>query len=109
MFAPCASLGKSSKNLMWVSKMKHKDEMTVCFYHGSTQSGEKGRSESVISTEILDGALVRVSIEHMRDDICDPIGGFGTDLFTAFADMDESELDTLIGMLETCKSKLKQD
>ena len=41
-------------------------------------------------------------------DVCHPITGYGTETHYAFADLAEEELDTLIGMLETCKSKLKE-
>lgn len=52
--------------------------------------------------------LARISIEHTREDVCHPITGYGTETHYAFADLAEEELDTLIGMLETCKSKLKE-
>lgn len=92
--------------------MKYKDEIEVMFWHGTNRDGVTTTHQSTLRVEIAsppsEYGLARISIEHTREDICDPISGYGTDTFVAFADLAEEELDDLISMLETCKSKLKE-
>lgn len=93
--------------------MKYKDEMKVTFWCGTNREGFIATHQSTLCVEIAsppsEYGLARISIEHTREDVCHQVTGYGTETHFAFADLDESELDTLIGMLETCKSKLKQD
>lgn len=90
--------------------MKYKDEMEVLFWHGTNREGVAATHKSTLRIANIsrEHELVHIEIEHVREDICDPITGYGVDTFIAFAELGESELDTLIGMLETCKSKLKE-
>ena len=92
--------------------MDYQDELQVTFWCGTNRDGFIAIHQSKLSVGIAsppcEYGLVRISIEHTREDVCDPITGYGTDTAFSFADLDESELDCLIGMLETCKSKLKQ-
>lgn len=92
--------------------MKYKDEMEVVFWHGTNRDGVAATHQSNLRVEIVsppnEHGLARISIEHTREDVYHPITGYGTETHYAFADLDESELDALIGMLETCKAKLKE-
>lgn len=90
--------------------MKYKDEIEVMFWYGINRDGVEATHQSTLRVANIskEHSLVHIEIEHTREDICDPITGYGTDTFTAFAELGESELDALIGMLETCKSKLKE-
>lgn len=92
--------------------MKYKDEMEVVFWHGTNRDGVAATNQSNLRVEIVsppnEHGLARISIEHTREDVCHPITGYGVETHYAFADLDESELDALIGMLETCKAKLKE-
>jgi hypothetical protein len=92
--------------------MKYKDEIEVMFWHGINRNGATATHQSILRVEIAfppsEHGLVRISIEHTREDVCHPITGYGTETHYAFADLSEEELDTLIDMLETCKSKLKE-
>jgi hypothetical protein len=92
--------------------MKYKDEIEVMFWHGINRDGATATHQSILRVEIAfppsEHGLARIGIEHTRDDVCHPITGYGTETHYAFADLSEEELDTLIDMLETCKSKLKE-
>lgn len=92
--------------------MKYKDEIKVMFWHSTNRDGVTATHQSTLRVEIAsppsEYGLARISIEHTREDVCHPVTGYGTETHFAFADLDEEELDVLIGMLETCKSKLKQ-
>lgn len=92
--------------------MKYKDEMEVVFWHGTNRDGVAATRQSNLRVEIVsppnEHGLARISIEHTHEDVYHPITGYGTETHYAFADLAEEELDTLIGMLETCKSKLKE-
>lgn len=92
--------------------MKYKDEMEVMLWYGTNRDGVTATHQSSLRVEIAsppsEHGLARISIEHTREDVCHPITGYGTETAFAFADLAEEELDTLIGMLETCKSKLKE-
>lgn len=92
--------------------MKYKDEMEVMFWHGINRYGVAATHQSNLRVEIVsppnEHGLARISIEHTREDVCHPITGYGTETHYAFADLAEEELDALIGMLETCKAKLKE-
>ena len=93
--------------------MKYQDEMKVTFWCGTNREGFISTHQSTLCVEISsppsEYGLTRISIEHVREDVCDHETAYGTDIAFAFADLDESELDMLIGMLQTCKSKLRQD
>lgn len=75
-------------------------------------TAQQQRIKSILRVEIAsppsEHGLARITIEHTRDGVCHPITGYGTETHYAFADLSEEELDTLIDMLETCKSKLKE-
>lgn len=92
--------------------MDYQDEMKVTFWCGTNREGLIATHQSTLQVEISsppsEYGLARISIEHTREDICHPITGYGTETHFAFADLDESELDALIDMLETCKAKLKE-
>ena len=92
--------------------MKYKDEIEVMFWNGTNRDGAVVTHQSTLRVEIAsppsEHGLARISIEHTREDVCHPITGYGTETAFAFADLAEEELDTLIGMLEACKSKLKE-
>lgn len=92
--------------------MKYKDKLEVMFWHGTNRDGVTATHQSTLRVEIVspssEHGLARISIEHTREDVCHPVTGYGTETNYAFADLAEEELDTLIGMLETCKSKLKE-
>ena len=93
--------------------MGYQDEMKVTFWCGTNREGFVATHQSTLYVGVSfpsdEYGLARIGIEHTREDICDPETGYGTDTAFAFADLDESELDCLIGMLETCKSKLRQE
>ena len=92
--------------------MDYQDELEVMFWHGTNCDGVTATHQSSLRVEIVsplsEHGLARISIEHTREDVCHPITGYDTETAFAFADLAEEELDALIGMLETCKSKLKQ-
>ena len=92
--------------------MDYQNEMKVTFWCGINNEGFVAKHQSTLRAEISsppsEHGLIRVSIEHAREDVCGPIAGYGTDAIFAFADLDESELECLIGMLETCKHKLRR-
>ena len=89
--------------------MKRVDAMRVIFHNGTNRYGKDAKHDVEICVEI-DAAkgLVRLNLEQEREDICDPIAGYGSDMDYAFADLNCSDLDRLIGMLEVCKSNLKE-
>lgn len=90
--------------------MKYSSEMHVTFWKGENKYTDEAKHNSVLRVESdSESELITVSIEHVREDVCDPEIGYGTDTNYAFAELCESELDTLIAMLETCKAKLKQE
>lgn len=93
--------------------MKYQDEMEVTFWCGTNREGFIATHQSTlyvgISSPPSEYGLTRIGIEHIREDVCDSETGYSTDTPFAFADLDESELDTPIGMLETCKSKLTRN
>lgn len=92
--------------------MKYKDEIEVLFWHGMNRDGVKATHKSILRVEIAsppsEHGLARISIKHTREDVWHPITGYVTETRFAFADLAEEELDALIGMLETCKAKLKE-
>jgi hypothetical protein len=89
--------------------MKYSSEIHVTFWNGENKYSDRAKHNSVLRVESdSDSGSITVGIEHEREDVCDPDTGYGTDTNYAFAELCESELDTLIAMLEICKSKLKQ-
>nr|DAY16933.1 MAG TPA: hypothetical protein [Caudoviricetes sp.] len=83
--------------------------MRVIFYDGTNRYGKDAKHDSEICVEINTAkGLVRLNLEQGREDICDPIAGYGSDEAYAFVDLNCSELDRLIGMLEVCKSQLQE-
>lgn len=93
--------------------MNYQNELKVTFWCGINNEGFVANHQSTLRVEISsppsENGLIRVSVEHTREDIGDPITGYGIDTNFAFADLDESELECLISMLETCKHKLRQE
>lgn len=90
--------------------MKYSSEMHVTFWKGENKYSGRAKHNSVLRVESDYGSdLITISMEHEREDVCDPETGYGTDMNYAFAELDYQELETLICMLETCKSKLKQE
>lgn len=89
--------------------MKYSSEMHLTFWKGENKYSGRAKHNSVLGVESdSETGLITVSMEHTREDICDPETGYGTDTSYAFAELDYQELECLIGMLETCKSKLKE-
>lgn len=92
--------------------MKYKDELKVRFYNEIEFPDEytgTGRSKATIRVQTVDnGCVARIKIKQHKEGVGYIARGWVTGKNEAFADLDESELDDLIGMLETCKSKLKE-
>ncbi len=91
--------------------MKYKDELKVCFYNKVGRVDEyngTGHSKAVVRVETINNGCARLKIKQRKEGIGHIARGWVIGENEAFADLDESELDTLIGMLETCKSKLKE-
>ena len=70
--------------------MENKDKLEVCF------------------VKTLPNSRVQIKIKQGEQRVVRAPSSWAIELNEVLLNLDESELDTLIGMLETCKSKLKE-
>lgn len=89
--------------------MKLLCEMSVAFLDDCNGANNKARRESVLKIEpVAKSGLTRLSIKHQPILNDDSEGEFRDDGFSAFADLDELEVERLVDMLLMCKTKVRK-